>query len=67
MHHGMDDRWPVILRTAYFGNFTRAKLIELLKDYQPSENGKHFNYDNLATTYWVWYWVKKKSTVGNRR
>lgn len=48
MRHGMDDRWPVILRTAYSGDFTRAKLIELLKEYQPSENGKHFNYDNLG-------------------
>ncbi|MCW8127462.1 serine hydrolase [Microbulbifer halophilus] len=48
MRHGMEDRWPIVLRTAYSGDFTRAKLVALLKDYQPSENGKTFDYNNLG-------------------
>ena len=48
MRHGMKDRWPVVFRTAYSGDFTRTKLIELLKDYQPAEHGKNFEYNNLG-------------------
>lgn len=48
MRHGMEDRWPIVLRTAYSGDFTRAKLMELLRDYQPSESGKIFDYNNLG-------------------
>ncbi|MFD1218014.1 serine hydrolase [Microbulbifer celer] len=48
MRHGMKDDWPVVLRTAYTGNYTRSKLIDLLGSYQPSENGKSFHYDNLG-------------------
>ncbi|WP_193166370.1 serine hydrolase [Microbulbifer hainanensis] len=48
MRHGMEDRWPVVFRTAYSGDFTRAKLLELLKDYQPAERGKSFEYNNLG-------------------
>lgn len=48
MRHGMGDDWPVVLRTAYSGDFTRTKLIELLRGYHPSEHGKSFSYDNLS-------------------
>ncbi|WP_346838813.1 serine hydrolase domain-containing protein [Microbulbifer sp. SAOS-129_SWC] len=47
MRDGMKDRWPVVFRTAYSGDFTRSKLIELLKDYEPAEHGKTFEYTNL--------------------
>lgn len=48
MRHGMEDRWPIVLRTAYSGDFTRTKLMELLKDYQPAADGKAFDYNNLG-------------------
>lgn len=48
MRHGIDDDWPVVFRTVFSGDFTRAKLVDLLKDYQPSEAGKVFDYNNLG-------------------
>jgi CubicO group peptidase (beta-lactamase class C family) len=46
--HGIEDGGPVVLRTAYTGEFTPELLIELLADYGPSESGRAFDYGNLG-------------------
>jgi len=48
MTEGIKDDWPVILRTAYSGDFTPEQLIGLLSNYEASENGRTFEYGNLA-------------------
>ncbi|HKY60267.1 MAG TPA: serine hydrolase [Gemmatimonadota bacterium] len=48
MTHGIEDGGPVILRTAYTGEFTPELLIELLADYGPAESGRAFAYGNLG-------------------
>jgi len=48
MTEGINDAWPVIFRTAYTGDFTPGQLIELLADYEASEDGRAFEYGNLA-------------------
>ena len=47
MTDGLEDGGPVVIRTAYSGEFTPALLIELLADYGPDEDGTAFSYDNL--------------------
>lgn len=46
--HGIADGGPVILRTAYTGEFTPELLIDLLADYGPAESGRAFDYGNLG-------------------
>lgn len=48
MTHGIEDGGPVVVRTAFTGEFTPELLIELLADYGPSENGTAFDYGNLG-------------------
>ncbi len=48
MTHGIRDGGPVILRTAYTGDFTPDLLIQLLGMYPPAESGRAFNYGNLG-------------------
>lgn len=48
MRHGIEDGGPVVVRTAFTGEFTRDKLLELLADYRPSDQGKVFAYGNLG-------------------
>ena len=47
MTDGIEDGGPVVIRTAYSGEFTPQLLVELLSDYGPSESGTDFEYDNL--------------------
>jgi CubicO group peptidase (beta-lactamase class C family) len=47
MTDGIEYRSPVVLRTAYTGQFTTDLLIKLLSDYGPAESGKSFDYGNL--------------------
>ncbi|MBW3563830.1 MAG: beta-lactamase family protein [Acidobacteria bacterium] len=47
MTDGIDQEGPVVVRTAYSGEFTPELLIELLADYGPSERGNAFAYRNL--------------------
>ncbi len=47
MTDGLEDGGPVVIRTAYSGEFTPALLIELLADYGPDADGTAFSYDNL--------------------
>lgn len=46
--HGIEDGGPVVVRTAFTGEFTIDDLIELLADYGPSESGNTFTYGNLG-------------------
>lgn len=48
MTHGIEDGGPVILRTAYTGDFTAGTLIDLLSEYGPAESGRAFDYGNLG-------------------
>ena len=48
MRHGITDGGPVVVRTAFTGQFTRDKLLELLKGYTPTDQGKVFDYGNLG-------------------
>ncbi|MGH2950946.1 MAG: serine hydrolase domain-containing protein, partial [Solirubrobacterales bacterium] len=47
MTDGLEDGGPVVIRTAYSGEFTPELLIELLAGYGPDEDGAGFSYDNL--------------------
>lgn len=47
MTDGIDQAGPVVVRTAYTGDFTRALLLDLLAGYGPSAAGNAFNYRNL--------------------
>lgn len=47
MTDGLEDAGPVVVRTAYTGDFTRDLLVELLAGYGPAEEGTAFSYDNL--------------------
>ncbi|MCI0706857.1 MAG: serine hydrolase [Ignavibacteriae bacterium] len=46
--HGIMDGGPVVIRTAYTGEFTNSQLLELLAGYPPSKNGREFVYGNLG-------------------
>ena len=47
MSDGIESGGPVVIRTAYSGEFTPELLVELLADYGPSDEGRAFEYDNL--------------------
>ncbi len=47
MTDGLEDGGPVVVRTAYTGDFTIPLLIRLLAGYGPDPNGTAFSYDNL--------------------
>ena len=48
MTHGIRDGGPVVIRTAYTGDFTPALLVELLAGYGPAKEGNAFDYGNLG-------------------
>lgn len=48
MTSGIDDGGPVVVRTAFTGDFTPELLIDLLADYGPAEGGNAFDYGNLG-------------------
>ena len=47
MTDGIESGGPVVIRTAYSGDFTPELLVELLAGYGPNEDGTAFEYDNL--------------------
>ena len=47
MTDGIEQEGPVVVRTAYTGDFTPGLLIDLLAGYGPSESGSAFAYRNL--------------------
>ena len=47
MTDGIEAGGPVVVRTAYTGEFTPEILVELLASYGPNEDGTAFEYDNL--------------------
>jgi len=46
--HGLSQEGPVVLRTAYTGEFTRAELLSLLRYHPPTGNAGQFEYGNLG-------------------
>lgn len=49
MTHGIQQELgPVVFRTAFTGDFTRAQLIDAMHDYGPSSTGRRFAYGNLG-------------------
>lgn len=48
MTHGIEDGGPVVVRTAYTGDFSAGLLLQLLGGYGPSEEGPAFKYGNLG-------------------
>lgn len=46
--HGLSGNGPVVLRTAFTGEFTRPQLLELLRFHEPTGNHGTFNYNNLG-------------------
>lgn len=47
MTEGIEDGGPVVVRTAFTGEFTAELLVDLLADYGPAEGGRAFDYGNL--------------------
>jgi CubicO group peptidase (beta-lactamase class C family) len=47
MRNGIDDG-PVVLRTAYTGEFTTPELIALLREHPPARTGRAFRYSNIG-------------------
>jgi CubicO group peptidase (beta-lactamase class C family) len=47
MTEGLEDGGPVIVRTAYTGEFTTSLLLDLLAEYGPDPDGQEFSYGNL--------------------
>ena len=48
MTHGIKNGGPVVLRTAFTGDFTPETLIRILGLYPPAESGRAFKYGNLG-------------------
>jgi len=46
--HGLSGDGPVVLRTAYTGEFTRDELMELVRYHAPTGNRGRFEYNNLG-------------------
>jgi len=46
--HGMNGNGPVVFRTAYTGEFTRAQLLELLRHHAATGRKGTFEYNNLG-------------------
>lgn len=46
--HGLAGGGPIVLRTAYTGDFTLAQLLELLGFHAPTGNFGQFDYNNLG-------------------
>lgn len=46
--HGLSGSGPVVLRTAFTGEFTRPELLELLRHHEPTGAHGTFDYNNLG-------------------
>ncbi|MGH7477460.1 MAG: serine hydrolase domain-containing protein [Longimicrobiales bacterium] len=46
--HGLSGDGPVVLRTAYTGEFTNEQLLELLRFHEPTGRKGEFEYNNLG-------------------
>ena len=46
--HGITDGGPIVIRTAYTGDFTNELLLRLLGEYEASPKGRAFAYGNLG-------------------
>ncbi len=48
MRHGISQDGPVVVRTAYTGEFDTPTLLRLLRHHGPSRAGRRFEYGNLG-------------------
>ena len=48
MRHGISNDGPVVVRTAYTGEFDTPTLLRLLRHHPPSASGRRFEYGNLG-------------------
>lgn len=48
MTHGLSGNGPIVLRTAFTGQFTRPQLLELLRYHEPTGRKGTFAYNNLG-------------------
>ncbi|MGD8866445.1 MAG: serine hydrolase domain-containing protein, partial [Gemmatimonadales bacterium] len=46
--HGLSGNGPIVLRTAYTGEFTRHQLLALLRYHEPTGDHGTFDYNNLG-------------------
>ena len=46
--HGLDGGGPIVLRTAYTGQWTREQLLDLLRYHKPTGEYGVFDYNNLG-------------------
>lgn len=46
--HGLSGDGPIVLRTAYTGEFTQAQLLDLLRYHRPTGDFGSFDYNNLG-------------------
>lgn len=46
--HGLSGNGPVVIRTAFTGEFTRQELLELLEHHEPTGGQGTFEYNNLG-------------------
>lgn len=46
--HGLSGDGPIVVRTAYTGEFTRDQLLDLLQYHRPTGNSGTFEYNNLG-------------------
>lgn len=46
--HGLSGNGPIVLRTAFTGEFTRPQLLELLRYHRPTGQHGTFDYNNLG-------------------
>lgn len=46
--HGIDNDGPIVFRTAYSGEHTNARLVELLTAHPPAKTGREYVYGNIG-------------------
>jgi CubicO group peptidase (beta-lactamase class C family) len=46
--HGLAPNGPVVVRTAFSGEFTNEQLLDVLRFHGPTSTGRAFNYSNLG-------------------
>ena len=46
--HGIDNDGPIVFRTAYSGEHTNERLVELLAAHPPAKSGRDYEYGNIG-------------------
>jgi len=74
MRSGIGQDGPVVVRTAYTGEFDTPALLRLLRYHRPSRRGRRFEYGNLGynvaalaleqATGRPWQWLVEETVIG---